>query len=135
MTRGTFLDLCYLVAAITFIVALKGLSSPRHARRGNLVAVAGMALAIGATFAQPHLGHLSWMICAMVVGAAIAVPTSRFVKMTAIPQLVAIFNGVGGGAAALVSITGYLALTQQRLAASSATPVQAACTAWGSSAG
>ena len=111
MRRGTVLDLCYLVAAITFIIALMGLSSPRHARRGNLVAVGGMTLAIGATFAQPHLQHLGWMIGAMVLGAAVAVPTSRFVKMTAIPQLVAIFNGVGGGAAALVSVTEYLALT------------------------
>jgi NAD(P) transhydrogenase subunit beta len=111
VSRGTVLDLCYLVAAITFIVALMGLSSPRHARRGNLVAVAGMTLAIGATFAQPHLQHLGWMIGAMALGAAVAVPTSRFVKMTAIPQLVAIFNGVGGGAAALVSITEYLSIT------------------------
>jgi len=84
--RGTVLDLCYLVAAITFIIALMGLSSPRHARRGNLVAVGGMTLAIGATFAQPHLQHLGWMIGAMVLGAAVAVPTSRFVKMTAIPS-------------------------------------------------
>ena len=112
MTRGTFLDICYLVAAITFIVALKALSSPRHARRGNLIAMVGMAIAIAATFAQPHLGHLPWMICAMVVGTAVAVPTSRFVKMTAIPQLVAIFNGVGGGAAALVSVTEFLALSR-----------------------
>ncbi|HUD69243.1 MAG TPA: NAD(P)(+) transhydrogenase (Re/Si-specific) subunit beta [Acidimicrobiales bacterium] len=111
MSRGTVLDLCYLVAAVTFIIALMGLSSPRHARRGNLVAVGGMTLAIGATFAQPRLHHLGWMIGAMAVGAAVAVPTSRFVKMTAIPQLVAIFNGVGGGAAALVSITEYLSLT------------------------
>jgi NAD(P) transhydrogenase subunit beta len=111
VSRGTVLDLCYLVAAVTFIIALMGLSSPRHARRGNLIAVAGMTLAIGATFAEPHLQHLGWMIGAMVLGAAVAVPTSRFVKMTAIPQLVAIFNGVGGGAAALVSITEYLALT------------------------
>jgi len=111
VSRGTVLDLCYLVAAITFIIALMGLSSPRHARRGNLVAVGGMTIAIGATFAQPHLQHLGWMIGAMVLGTAVAVPTSRFVKMTAIPQLVAIFNGVGGGAAALVSVTEYLLLT------------------------
>jgi NAD(P) transhydrogenase subunit beta len=111
VSRGTVLDLCYLVAAITFIIALMGLSSPRHARRGNLVAVGGMTLAIGATFAQPSLHHLGWMIGAMAAGTIVAVPTSRFVKMTAIPQLVAIFNGVGGGAAALVSITEYLALT------------------------
>jgi H+-translocating NAD(P) transhydrogenase subunit beta len=112
VSRGTFLDLCYLVAAITFILALKGLSSPKHARRGNLIAASGMALAIGATFAQPHLEHLWLIVVAMVVGTAVAVPTSRFVKMTAIPQLVAIFNGVGGGAAALVSITKYVQLTE-----------------------
>ena len=111
MSRGTFLELCYLVAAVTFIIALKGLSSPKHARRGNFIAMAGMGLAIAATFAQPHLHHLAPMIVAMVLGAAVAVPTSRFVKMTAIPQLVAIFNGVGGGAAAVVSITTYIALT------------------------
>jgi H+-translocating NAD(P) transhydrogenase subunit beta len=111
VSRGTFLDLCYLVAAITFILALKGLSSPKHARRGNLVAACGMALAIGATFAQPHLEHLWIMIVAMAVGTAVAVPTSRFVKMTAIPQLVAIFNGVGGGSAALVSVTKFVQLS------------------------
>jgi NAD(P) transhydrogenase subunit beta len=111
VSRGTLLDICYLVAAVTFILALKGLSSPRHARRGNLIAACGMALAIAATFAQPHLGHLWVIVVAMVVGAAVAVPASRFVKMTAIPQLVAIFNGVGGGAAALVSITKYVSLS------------------------
>jgi NAD(P) transhydrogenase subunit beta len=118
VSRGTFLDLCYLVAAITFILALKGLSSPRHARRGNLVAASGMALAIAATFAEPHLRHLWVIIVAMVVGTVVAVPTSRFVKMTAIPQLVAIFNGVGGGAAALVSITKYVQLSHLTLSAS-----------------
>jgi H+-translocating NAD(P) transhydrogenase subunit beta len=116
VSRGTFLDLCYLVAAITFIVALKGLSSPKHARRGNAIAMVGMAIAVGATFAQPRLHHLVPMIAAMVVGAAVAVPTSRFVKMTAIPQLVAIFNGVGGGAAAVVSITEYILLTTTTVA-------------------
>jgi H+-translocating NAD(P) transhydrogenase subunit beta len=110
VSRGTAIDLCYLLAAIAFIVALKGLSSPKRARAGNLVGVAGMLLAIGATFAQPHLGHLVLIIVAMVIGVAIAVPAARFVKMTAMPQMVAIFNGVGGGAAALVSITGFLTL-------------------------
>jgi NAD(P) transhydrogenase subunit beta len=115
VSRGTFLELCYLVAAVTFIVALKGLSSPRHARRGNLVAVGGMTLAIAVTFARPGLHHVDWMIAAMVAGAAVAVPTSRLVKMTAIPQLVAIFNGVGGGAAALVSITEFVSITSTKV--------------------
>jgi NAD(P) transhydrogenase subunit beta len=108
MSRGTFIDLCYLIAAIGFILALKGLSSPKHARRGNIVGAVGMLLAIGATFARPGLSHIWLMIVAMVVGVVIAVPVARLVKMTAIPQMVAIFNGVGGGAAALVSITEFI---------------------------
>ncbi len=108
MSLGTFIDLCYLLAAIGFILALKGLSSPKRARAGNLVGATGMLLAIGVTFAQPKLSHILLMVIAMVIGAAVAVPATRLVKMTAMPQLVAIFNGVGGGAAATVSITEFL---------------------------
>jgi H+-translocating NAD(P) transhydrogenase subunit beta len=108
VSRGTILDLIYLFAALTFILALKGLSNPRRAKAGNFVAMVGMAAAVGATFFRPHLHHLVPMVAAMVVGAAIGIPTSRFVKMTAMPQLVAIFNGVGGGAAALVSIAEFI---------------------------
>jgi NAD(P) transhydrogenase subunit beta len=108
VSRGTFIDLCYLIAAIGFILALKGLSSPKRARLGNLVGAAGMLLAIGVTFAQPGLSHLPLIVVAMVVGVAVGVPAARLVKMTAMPQMVAVFNGVGGGAAALVSITEFL---------------------------
>src|SRR3974377_1141800 len=108
MSRATATDLVYLVSIASFILALKGLSSPKRARLGNLVGAAGMLLAIGATFAQPNLNHLALIVVAMVVGVAIAVPAARLVKMTAMPQLVAIFNGVGGGAAALVSITEFM---------------------------
>ena len=108
MSRGTILDLCYLVAAITFILALKGLSNPKGARSGNFIAMAGMALAIGATFFTPGLTHIALIVIAMVIGIVIGIPAARFVKMTAMPQLVAIFNGVGGGAAALVSITTFI---------------------------
>ena len=107
-------DLAYLVAIAGFIVALKGLSSPRHARQGNLVGAAAATLAIGMTFTLPSLRHsgknLVLSLVAMALGAAIAVPVARFVKMTAMPQLVAIFNGVGGGAAALISIVELLHL-------------------------
>jgi NAD(P) transhydrogenase subunit beta len=107
-------DLAYLIAIAGFILALKGLSSPRHARQGNWVGAAAAALAIGMTFTLPSLRHsgknLVLAIVAMVIGAAIAVPVARFVKMTAMPQLVAIFNGVGGGAAALISIVELLHL-------------------------
>jgi NAD(P) transhydrogenase subunit beta len=108
MSRGTFIDLCYLIAAIGFILALKGLSSPKRARLGNIVGASGMLLAIGVTFAQPGLGHIWLIIVAMAVGVAVGVPAARTVKMTAMPQMVAIFNGVGGGAAALVSITEFI---------------------------
>jgi len=108
VSRGTVIDLCYLVAAIGFILALKGLSSPKRARAGNLLAAGGMALAIGVTFAEPDLGHIDLILIAMVVGIAIGVPAARLVKMTAMPQMVAAFNGVGGGAAAVVSITEFI---------------------------
>ncbi len=110
MSTGTILELCYLVAAITFILALKGLSSPKRARSGNFIAMAGMALAIVATFFTPNLHHIGLIVVAMVLGVVIGVPAARLVKMTAMPQLVAIFNGVGGGAAALVSITTFVGL-------------------------
>ena len=114
MSRGTILDLCYLFAAVTFILALKGLSNPKRARSGNFIAMFGMAVAIGATFFQPNLKNVLPMVIAMVGGAAIGIPTSRFVKMTAMPQLVAIFNGVGGGAAALVSITEFIRINPHK---------------------
>jgi NAD(P) transhydrogenase subunit beta len=103
------IDLLYLVSATTFIVALKGLGSPKRARLGNAIAAVGMLIAVVATFFKQvdghSLYHLGLMIVAMVIGVVVAVPTARYVRMTAMPQLVAIFNGVGGGAASLVSIT------------------------------
>jgi len=116
LSRGTAIDLCYLVAFIGFILALMGLSSPRRARDGNIVGAVGMLIAIGATFARPGLGHLALILVAMAIGVAIGVPAARLVKMTAMPQMVAIFNGVGGGAAALVSITEFISLDTKLLA-------------------
>jgi proton-translocating NAD(P)+ transhydrogenase subunit beta len=112
VSRGTLIDLLYLFSATTFIVALKGLGSPKHARRGNMIAAFGMLVAIVATFfnhVDGHGLHHVWLILlAMFIGTIVAVPTARFVKMTAMPQLVAIFNGVGGGAASLVSMTEFI---------------------------
>jgi NAD(P) transhydrogenase subunit beta len=104
VSRLETIELIYLVCAVTFIVALKGLSSPRWARYGNLVGAAGMVVAIGTTFALPGLHRIWLIVVGIVVGTAIAIPAARMVKMTAIPQMVAAFNGVGGGAAALVSL-------------------------------
>ena len=114
MTLSVWIDLIYLLAAVAFIIALKGLSSPKQARNGNLLAAAAAIVAVVATFFNPeaefkhHTTNLILTIVAMVIGMVIAVPVARMVKMTAMPQLVAIFNGVGGGAAALISIVVFL---------------------------
>ncbi|HVA60221.1 MAG TPA: NAD(P)(+) transhydrogenase (Re/Si-specific) subunit beta [Mycobacteriales bacterium] len=98
----------YLFAAVCFIVALKGLSSPRSARAGNLVGAFGMVVATIATFFVPGLHRIGLIVGCVAVGTVIGVPAARSVKMTAIPQMVAAFNGVGGGAAALVSIADFV---------------------------
>jgi NAD(P) transhydrogenase subunit beta len=112
VSRATLIDLLYLFSATTFLVALKGLGSPKHARRGNAIAAGGMLVAVVATFfkyVDGHpLHHVVLILLGIFIGAVVAVPVARFVKMTAMPQLVAIFNGVGGGAAALVSITEFV---------------------------
>ncbi len=108
MSLETGIRLVYLIAAVCFIVALSGLSGPKTARLGNLIGAGGMALAIGMTFATPGLSRFALMAGAMVIGVAIGFPAARLVKMTAIPQMVAAFNGVGGGAAALISLATFL---------------------------
>ncbi|MET0726285.1 MAG: NAD(P)(+) transhydrogenase (Re/Si-specific) subunit beta [Leifsonia sp.] len=96
--------LAYLVAAVCFILALKGLSSPRTARRGNLIGAAGALLAVITVFLSSRLDNIPWILAAIAVGAGIAAPAARRVKMTQMPQLVAAFNGVGGAAAAIVAL-------------------------------
>ncbi len=108
MSLSTSIHVAYLIGAVCFILALKGLTSPKTARQGNLIGVAGMIIAIGATFATKGLHNIILMVVAMVIGSIIAVPAARLVKMTAMPQMVAIFNGVGGGAAAVVSMTEFI---------------------------
>jgi NAD(P) transhydrogenase subunit beta len=104
VSRAQAIELVYLFCAVCFIVALKGLSSPRSARTGNIIGAIGMTVAVGATFATPGLHRIVLIVVALVLGTAVGVPAARSVKMTAIPQMVAAFNGVGGGAAALVSL-------------------------------
>jgi NAD(P) transhydrogenase subunit beta len=93
----------YLVAAVCFILALKGLSSPSTARRGNLLGAAGAALAVVVAFLSEDLRHELPILGAIATGSALGVPAARRVAMTQMPQLVALFNGVGGAAAALVA--------------------------------
>jgi H+-translocating NAD(P) transhydrogenase subunit beta len=97
-------QLGYVVAAVCFILALKGLSSPRSARIGNLIGVVGALLAMVVTFLAYDLENLFWILTAIAVGAVVGVLFARRVAMTAMPQLVVLFNGVGGGAAALVAL-------------------------------
>ena len=109
MSRNIY-DFIGLIAAVAFIMALKGLSSPKSARNGNLMGAAGAALVTILVFFYERPAHLVLILLAVAVGTAAGVPAARKVKMTAMPQLVALFNGVGGGAAALVAIVEYLRL-------------------------
>ncbi|HZQ81701.1 MAG TPA: NAD(P)(+) transhydrogenase (Re/Si-specific) subunit beta [Gaiellaceae bacterium] len=97
-------NLLYLVTIVTFILALRFLSNPAHARRGNQIGAAGMLLAIVVTWIK--IGTTSWwaIVLAMLVGGGFGAVAARKVRMTAMPQMVALFNGVGGGAAALIAL-------------------------------
>ncbi|MBF4163503.1 NAD(P)(+) transhydrogenase (Re/Si-specific) subunit beta [Nocardioides acrostichi] len=97
-------QLAYLLAAVGFILALKGLAGPRTARAGNLVGAGAAVLALVATFVYFPLDHKLLMIVAIAIGTAGGVLGAQRVQMTQMPQMVALFNGVGGGAAALVAI-------------------------------
>ena len=103
----TWIDVAYLVAAICLVIGIKRLSHPRTARSGNLIAAAGMAIAVGFTFAIEGLERYWLIVAGMAVGTVIGVVSARAVRMTAMPQMVALFNGVGGGAAALIAAAEY----------------------------
>ncbi len=109
----TWVQLAYLVAAIFFIVALKGLSSPRTARRGNLIGAAGAVIATAVVFAERDLDHVLPILVAVAVGSLVGVVGAQRVQMTQMPQLVALFNGVGGGAAALVALLELVELSER----------------------
>ncbi|MEX6429439.1 MAG: NAD(P)(+) transhydrogenase (Re/Si-specific) subunit beta [Ferrimicrobium sp.] len=106
-------DLAYLVAAIGFILGLKQLSSPRSARKGNSTAAVGMAIALVASLfvLHPSTTKVVLILIAVAIGTVVGAVSARKVAMTAIPQMVAAFNGVGGAAAALVSIDEYMHVT------------------------
>ena len=102
--NGQGIAALYLLASVCFILALKGLSSPKGARNGNLLGAFGALVAVVATFLVDGLHNRGIMAAAIAVGVLVGVPAARLVKMTQMPQMVALFNGVGGGAAAIVSI-------------------------------
>ena len=99
----TWIDVAYLVAAILLILGIKRLSHPRTARSGNWIAGLGIAIAVGATFLIEEIDTYWLMLTGIAVGTVVGVFSARAVRMTAMPQMVALFNGVGGGAAALIA--------------------------------
>ena len=109
----TTINLAYLVASVCLIIGIKRLSSPATARSGNVVAAVGMAIAILFTFLDPDIDTYWIILAGMAVGTVIGVASARMVKMTAIPQMVALFNGVGGGAAALIAAAEFHLLTPE----------------------
>ncbi len=103
------LTLCYLVASVTFILGLKMLSNPASARKGNLVAAAGMTIAIiGTIFLYEEdgqkLGNYAWIFGGLLIGGVVGTLAAKKVKMTAMPEMVSLFNGMGGACAMLISI-------------------------------
>jgi NAD(P) transhydrogenase subunit beta len=107
LQQANFIDACYIVAFSLFIYGMSGLTGPRTAVRGNMIAAVGMLIAIIATLLTPHVlsgSSTPWLIAlGLVIGTAIGLPAARNVKMTAMPQMVALFNGVGGGAVAIIA--------------------------------
>jgi H+-translocating NAD(P) transhydrogenase subunit beta len=97
-------NFAYLATIIAFILALRFLSSPATARRGNWIGAVGMLIAIAVTFAQTEIVSYWEILVGMAIGGAFGAVAARRVRMTAMPQMVALFNGVGGGAAALISL-------------------------------
>jgi NAD(P) transhydrogenase subunit beta len=115
----TWVRLAELLAAVLFILALKGLSSPKTARRGNLLGAAGATIATAVVFfyGQEYYGgpvkHLPQILIAIAIGSIIGWVAARRVQMTQMPQMVALFNGVGGGAAAVISVIEFLSVESE----------------------
>jgi H+-translocating NAD(P) transhydrogenase subunit beta len=108
MTNYYILAIIYLVGSITFILGLKMLSHPESARKGNLIAAFGMTLAIfGTIFLDKTIGNYLWIFGGIVIGTIVGTLAAKKVKMTAMPQMVSLFNGMGGACAAIISIVEY----------------------------
>ncbi len=106
--NGTFAALLYLTSSVCFILALRGLSSPESARRGNALGIFGMALAIGTTVAGPGMVGLPLIAAAVLLGGALGTMIALRIRMTALPQLIAAFHSLVGAAAVLVAAAAFL---------------------------
>ncbi len=112
--ESTILLLSYLIGSITFIIGLKMLSHPETARKGNLVAAAGMTLAIFATIflwenphTHEHLHNYGWIFGGLIIGSVVGTLAAKKVQMTSMPEMVSLFNGMGGACAMLISLIEY----------------------------
>lgn len=116
-------QIAYLVAAVLFILGLKNLSSPKTARRGNLLAMLGMLLAAIITLLDKQILDFTYIIAGIVIGSAIGAIAAKKVQMTDMPQMVALFNGFGGGASALVAFAEFMQVSGSATTYSSVTIV------------
>ena len=143
MSKADVIELAYLAAGVLFILALKGLTHPRSAVRGNLLGALGMLVAVVATLLHQEVISYGWLMVGLVIGAGIGAAMAIKVPMTAMPQLVALFNGFGG--AASVFVAGAELIRLRRIAlelevdissgvllAAAATGLIGAVTLWGS---
>jgi H+-translocating NAD(P) transhydrogenase subunit beta len=103
LQSDSFIYVLYIIAFALFIQGLRGLAGPTTAVRGNRIAAVGMTIAVIATLLSKGEGNWGLIVLGVALGVAVGVPAARQVKMTAMPQMVALFNGVGGGAVALIS--------------------------------
>lgn len=103
VTGTSFREALYIVSFALFIVGLSGMTGPKTAVRGNRIAAVGMAIAIVATLLRSPIHNWALIVLGVAIGTAIGVPAARRVRMTQMPQMVAIFNGVGGAAVALIA--------------------------------
>src|ERR1700687_1340310 len=110
--RGSAIAVSYIVAAVLFIFGLKHLSSPSTARSGNRLAAIGMTIALSVTLLDRQIVSFWTIAIGTLIGAAIGIYFARTVQMTAMPQMVALFNGMGGATAALVSVAEFLRLSR-----------------------
>jgi NAD(P) transhydrogenase subunit beta len=110
-----YADLAYLLSAFLFLAGLKQLSSPATARRGNQMAALAMLIAIVVTLVQTDILSWTWIITGIIIGSLIGATAARMVKMTAMPEMVGLFNGFGGGASALVAGAEFMHIQQAGL--------------------
>ena len=104
MSTVNIIDFIYLISAVLFMLGIKNLSSPATAKFGNKLSMAGMLVAIAATLASPDMFGYTMIIIAIAIGAAIGGTAAVKVEMTSMPEMIALFNGCGGAASALVAM-------------------------------